>query len=134
VEKGLFFQMKLWSNVRLRTCKLIEKGYNVTPQVKVGAFSIDMVVEGENDRRLAIELDGDKYHPPEKWMDDWKRQRTMERVGWTFWRCWGSSYTIDPEACIEDLVNVLIGMQIYPCERSNEVNIYTEQREYESET
>lgn len=113
--------------------RLIEKGYNVIPQVKVGAFSIDLVVEGENDQRLAIELDGDKYHPPEKWMDDWKRQRTMERVGWKFWRCWGSSYTIDPEGCIEDLVGVLNSMQIYPCESSNGANIYTEQRVYEKE-
>ncbi len=66
-------------------------------------------------------------------MDDWKRQRTMERVGWKFWRCWGSSYTIDPEGCIEDLVDVLNSMQIYPCEGSSGVNIYTEQRVYEKE-
>ncbi len=113
--------------------KLVEKGYNVTPQVKVGAFSIDMVIEGENDRRLAIELDGDKYHPPEKWMKDWKRQRTMERVGWQFWRCWGSSYTIDPGGCIDDLVGVLNSMQILPCKNSSKANIYTEYRVYKKE-
>ena len=113
--------------------RLIDKGYNVTPQVKVGAFSIDMVVEGENDRRLAIELDGDKYHPPDKWMEDWKRQRTMERVGWQFWRCWGSSYTIDPEGCIDDLVSVLDSMQILPCKSTSSANIYTEHRVYERE-
>jgi very-short-patch-repair endonuclease len=113
--------------------RLVDKGYNVIPQVKVGAFSIDLVVEGENDKRLAIELDGDKYHPPAKWMDDWKRQRTMERVGWKFWRCWGSSYTIDPEGCIEDLIDVLNSMQIYPCKGSSGANIYTEQRIYEKE-
>ncbi|KAF3978661.1 MAG: AAA family ATPase [Methylococcales symbiont of Iophon sp. n. MRB-2018] len=113
--------------------RLIKKGYNIVPQVKVGVFSIDLVVEGENDQRLAIELDGDKYHPPEKWMDDWKRQRTMERVGWKFWRCWGSSYTIDPEGCIEDLIAVLNSMQIFPCKNSTGSNIYTEQRVYEKE-
>ena len=113
--------------------KLIEKGYNVIPQVKVGAFSIDMVVEGENDRRLAIELDGDKYHPLGKWMEDWKRQRTMERVGWQFWRCWGSSYTIDTDGCIDDLVNVLNSMQIQPCKSYSSANIYTECRGYEKE-
>ncbi|MBF0202763.1 MAG: AAA family ATPase [Desulfamplus sp.] len=113
--------------------RLIKKGYNVIPQVKVGAFSIDLVVEGGNDKRLAIELDGDKYHPPEKWMDDWKRQRTMERVGWQFWRCWGSSYTIDPEGCIDDLIGILNSMQILPSEGSSSVNIYTEQRVYEKE-
>ena len=112
--------------------KLLEKGYNVFPQVKVGTFSIDIVVEGENDRRLAIELDGDKYHPPEKWMEDWKRQRVMERVGWKFWRCWGSSYTIDPDGCIEDLVNTLEAMQIQPSEKTEYSNIYTEYRVYEN--
>lgn len=111
--------------------KLIEKGYSVTPQVQVGAFSIDMVVEGENDRRLAIELDGDKYHPPEQWMDDLSRQRTMERVGWKFWRCWGSSYTIDPDGCIDDLISVLTQMQIHPHNESEVNNIYTEYRIYE---
>ena len=113
--------------------RFIEKGYNIVPQVKVGAFSIDLVIKGENDRRLAIELDGDKYHPPEKWMEDWKRQRTMERVGWQFWRCWGSSYTIDPEGCIDDLVSVLNSMQILPCKSTSSANIYTEQRVYEKE-
>ena len=110
--------------------RLIDKGYHVTPQVKVGAFSIDLVVEGENDQRLAIELDGDKYHPPEKWMDDWKRQRTMERVGWTFWRCWGSSYTIDPDGCIHELIGVLHSMKILPFQATSNANIYTEQRVY----
>lgn len=66
-------------------------------------------------------------------MDDWKRQRTMERVGWQFWRCWGSSYTIDPDGCIDDLINVLNSMQILPCEGSNSADIYTEQRVYEKE-
>ena len=113
--------------------RLIKKGYIVRPQVRVGAFSIDLVVEGENDRRLAIELDGDKHHPPEKWEADWKRQRIMERVGWKFWRCWGSSYTIDPEGCMSDLISVLDGMQIFPCGSSVRANIYTEYREYERE-
>ncbi len=113
--------------------RLIEKDYNVTPQVKVGAFSIDLVVEGENDRRLAIELDGDEYHPPEQWMADWNRQRTMERVGWTFWRCWGSSYTINPEGCIDELLSVLKNRQIFPCEGNGGANIYTETRIYETQ-
>lgn len=33
---------------------LTERGYWVTPQVKVGQFRIDLVVEGKNDARLAI--------------------------------------------------------------------------------
>jgi len=111
---------------------LVNLGYFVTPQVQVGKHSIDLVVEGEKDRRLAIELDGDKYHPPEKWADDFQRQRTMERVGWQFWRCWGSSYTIDPDGCINDLINKLKELGIEPVGNQQRSNIYSEFREYNS--
>lgn len=110
--------------------KLTALGYWVTPQVKVGPFHLDLVVEGEQDRRIAIELDGDKYHPPEKWAEDFSRQRTMERMGWTFWRCWGSSYTMNPENCIEDLVESMNSLGIQPIGPHARSNIYTEQREY----
>jgi hypothetical protein len=70
---------------------LVERGYRVVPQVGSEGFSIDMVVEGEAGRRLAIECDGDLYHGPERWADDMRRQRILERVGWTFWRCFGSN-------------------------------------------
>ena len=113
--------------------RLIERGFNVTPQVKVGPYSIDLVVDGEQDRRLAVELDGDKYHTPDKWMDDWKRQRTMERVGWKFWRCWGSSYTLDPDECINDLIETLDSMGIQPVGDISCPNIFTEFRIYENE-
>ena len=65
--------------------RLTQAGYAVTPQVGAKGFSIDMVVEGGNGRRLAIELDGDRFHGPERWADDMRRQRILERVGWVFW-------------------------------------------------
>lgn len=94
--------------------RLSKLGYDVTPQVAVAGHRIDLVVEGDNDRRLAIELDGDSYHGPEKWLDDWTRQRRLERVGWTFWRCWASTYYLDREATISELVRVLEEMGIGP--------------------
>ena len=87
--------------------RLTQLGYCVTPQVSAGPYSIDLVVEGHNDNRLAVELDGDQYHPPEQWHDDLRRQRALERVGWRFWRCWGSSFALDPEGCMEELLKVL---------------------------
>src|SRR5467141_668196 len=45
--------------------RLSAAGYRVAPQWRVGAFRIDLVVEGDG-RRLAIECDGDRYHPLEK--------------------------------------------------------------------
>jgi very-short-patch-repair endonuclease len=86
---------------------LLDLGYRIRPQVPVGGYAIDFVVEGANDRRLAIELDGDKYHGPDRWADDIRRQRALERLGWTFWRCWGSTWIVDREGCLADLVDAL---------------------------
>lgn len=110
--------------------RLNDLGYRVLPQVKVGPYSIDLVVEGHEDRRLAIELDGDQYHTPDRWADDLVRQRVLERVGWRFWRCWGSSFALDPENCMQDLIYTLQSMQIFPIKDYNFSNIYTEHRVY----
>lgn len=111
--------------------RLIGLSYQVTPQLKVGPYSIDLVVEGESDSRLAIELDGDRYHTVDKWADDFRRQRTMERMGWTFWRCWGSSYALDPDKCIVNLIDKLEHMDIKPISNNEYVSHkYTEYREF----
>lgn len=43
---------------------ILAKGYKVTPQVKVGQYRINLVIEGLRDR-LAVECDGEKWHSPE---------------------------------------------------------------------
>ncbi len=94
--------------------RLLDRGYRVRPQVHVGAYSIDFVIEGEGNRRLAVELDGDRYHPPEKWAADMHRQRSLERLGWVFWRCWGSHWLMDKQGCLDDLLATLERMEIRP--------------------
>jgi very-short-patch-repair endonuclease len=94
--------------------ELVERGYRVIPQVGSQGFSIDMVVEGDGGRRLAIECDGDQYHGPERWADDMNRQRILERVGWTFWRCFGSNFSLDQEGVVDDLIQTLDRMEIRP--------------------
>lgn len=94
--------------------ELVARGYRVTPQVRAGQYRIDLVVEGEDDRRLAVELDGDRYHTVDRWAEDAGRQRILERMGWRFWRCWGSSYIRDREGCLDDLINTLKEMGIEP--------------------
>lgn len=93
---------------------LHEMGYKVTPQVKVGSYRIDLVVESEGDQRLAVECDGDSYHGPEQWHADMLRQRALERAGWTFWRCFASSWAIEREQKIASLVDKLNAMGIQP--------------------
>lgn len=93
---------------------LTEKGYRVIPQVKVGEFRIDMVVEGTDDKRLAIELDGDEFHGPDRWQHDMIRQRILERAGWTFWRCFASTWSLHKEDVFAELLARLYAMGIEP--------------------
>jgi very-short-patch-repair endonuclease len=93
---------------------LVADGYRVIPQYPVGLRRIDFVVEGENDRRLAIELDGDEFHGPDRYAQDVKRQKDLERVGWHFWRCWASDWEQDSATCYTDLREILTKMGIVP--------------------
>lgn len=104
---------------------LLDRGYRATPQLRIGAYAIDIVVEGDNDRRLAIELDGDQWHGPDRWQDDLFRQGVLERCGWRFWRCWGSSYHLDPEGCMADLEQELARMGIEPIGASWSPPVYS---------
>jgi very-short-patch-repair endonuclease len=85
---------------------LTERGYRILPQVKVGEYRIDMVVEGHNDARLAIECDGDQYHGADRWDDDMHRQRILERVGWQFWRCFASTFVKSKKDVVAELLEV----------------------------
>lgn len=93
---------------------LIDKGYKVTPQVKSGAYSIDMVVEGAGDARLAIELDGDEFHGPDRWKHDMQRQRILERAGWTFWRCFASTWSLRKDEVFQELLDHMTSLEIHP--------------------
>ncbi len=86
--------------------RLTHAGYRVYAQWSVGAYRIDLVVEGSN-KRVAVECDGDRYHPPENWEKDLERQRILERLGWKFIRIRGSVYYRDPDATMEWLFGEL---------------------------
>jgi very-short-patch-repair endonuclease len=110
---------------------LTERGYRVTPQVPVGGFRLDMVVEGHNDNRLAIECDGDRYHGLDRWADDMQRQRILERAGWRFWRCFASTFCMHRQDVVEDLLHTLHERGIEPvgAEGANR-STYVEKRRY----
>lgn len=109
---------------------LTERGYHVITQVPVGNFRIDMVVEGNDDNRLAIECDGDRYHGIDKWDDDMRRQRILERAGWRFWRCFASTFVMNRVNVIQDLMSTLKSFGIEPIGSQNDagLSIHTEQR------
>jgi len=111
---------------------LYGKGYRVVPQVKAGAFCIDMVVEGENDARLAIECDGDEFHGPDRWAADMNRQRVLERAGWSFWRCFASTWCLRTEEVFDELIERLTAMGIEPLGTLEEIPSLVQYREWQS--
>jgi very-short-patch-repair endonuclease len=114
--------------------ELTQRGFWVVPQVKVGQYRIDLVIEGQNDARLAVECDGDRYHGPEKWTDDMQRQRVLERAGWLFWRCFASSFIRRRNAVLDDLFRTLAehGMEPIAGEAAPR-SVHTEQRRVKTE-
>lgn len=94
--------------------ELVQRGYRVQPQVACGGYFIDFVVEGNEGRRLAIECDGDRFHGPGQWSADMARQRVLERAGWTFWRCFASSFVRRREEVVGDLIKTLERLGIEP--------------------
>ncbi|WP_051961977.1 AAA domain-containing protein [Methylobacter sp. BBA5.1] len=93
---------------------LVRHDFRVTPQVRCGSYRIDFVIEGSEGRRLAVECDGDRFHGPGQWMNDMIRQRVLERAGWTFWRCFASSFFMRKQEVFDDLLATLRKMGIEP--------------------
>lgn len=112
---------------------LTRRGYALDTQVRAGQFRIDIVVEGDDDRRLAVECDGDRYHGPDRWEADMQRQRTLERAGWRFWRCFASRFVRERQAVLDELCALLDAMDIKPRSVDTRSANYTQYREWPSE-
>src|SRR6266403_884368 len=93
--------------------RLMAAGYRVAPQWRVGAFRIDLVVEGHGNR-LAIECDGDRYHPLEKLPEDMDRQSVLERMGWIFTHIRGSEFLRNPARAMKPVFEKLEMLEIPP--------------------
>jgi very-short-patch-repair endonuclease len=93
--------------------RLMMAGYRVIPQWPVGSYRIDLVVEGIG-KRLAVECDGDRWHPREKLEEDMARQAILERLGWRFVRIRGSQFFRHPEQAMEVVFSRLQALDIPP--------------------
>lgn len=80
--------------------RLTQKNFRIASQWQVGAFSIDIVVFGNNEKKVAIECDGDRYHTIANLEDDNRRQLMLERLGWRFIRIRSSRFFRDPDAAM----------------------------------
>ena len=93
--------------------RLSAAGYRVAPQWRVGGFRIDLVVEGDG-RRLAIECDGDRYHPLEKLAEDMDRQSVLERMGWIFTHVRGTEFFRNADRAMKPIFEKLQLLEISP--------------------
>jgi len=99
--------------------RLAAAGYQVTPHWRIGTFRIDLVVEGDG-KRLAIECDGDRYHPLEKLAEDMERQSVLERMGWIFTRIRSSEFLRNPARAMKPVFEKLEMLEIPPTADSAE--------------
>lgn len=93
-------------------------------------YRIDMVVEGANDVRLAVECDGDEFHGPDRWLADMHRQRTLERAGWVFWRCFASTWSLRKDDVLMELRARLHVMGIEPLGALERMPLVVESRNW----
>lgn len=93
---------------------LVNRGYQLVQQWKVGSYRLDMVVIYDK-KMVAIECDGERYHSGEaKIREDMERQTILERLGWRFIRIRGSEYFRNPEKTIERVCSELAAYEIMP--------------------
>lgn len=98
---------------------LTARGFKLRQQWPVGSYRIDIVVMYEN-RKVAIECDGDTYHSGiEKIEQDMERQTILERIGWQFIRIRSSEYYQNPQRAIDKLVVELERKQICPSSKNH---------------
>jgi very-short-patch-repair endonuclease len=93
--------------------RLVAAGFRVRPQWVVGRYRIDLVVESSGGR-LAVECDGDRFHPIEQVAEDMARQAVLERIGWRFARIRGSQFFRDPDAAMRPVFETLARFEILP--------------------
>ncbi|WP_416044752.1 AAA domain-containing protein [Clostridium tyrobutyricum] len=89
-------------------------GYRVKPQIKIGKYNIDFMIEGSRNR-VAIICDGDELEEKYNFKENIERQLDLERVGWTFLRIRGSEFYLKSETVMNKIFNKLdsIGIKRY---------------------
>ena len=97
--------------------RLKRKGYEVTPQLGVAGYRIDVAVKHPDypgAYLAAIECDGATYHSARSVRDrDRIRQEILEGLGWRgrIWRIWSTDWFRDPSAEFERLLGFLDGLR-----------------------
>jgi very-short-patch-repair endonuclease len=82
----------------IRSLIKMDPSLRIRTQVEAIGYSIDIVVEDIHGHRLAVECDGDRWHTSNSQIQsDLYRQRTLENIGWRFYRFLSSEWYGSPE-------------------------------------
>ena len=91
--------------------KLKEKGYEITQEVGVAGFFIDIGVKHPkipHKYLIGVECDGATYHSSKSARDrDRLRQEILEGLGWTLYRIWSTDWFNDPNNETDKLVDFI---------------------------
>lgn len=94
-------------------------GYNLTPKVKVGKYTIDFVVEtdlsleiqGANYKKIAVQCIGMSEDEDYNWQGNYEMQMCLERMGWEFYKIRASEFYRNPSMVMEKLTQKLEGFK-----------------------
>lgn len=89
-------------------------GYTLSAQVQVAKRRIDLVIEGDDGVRLAVECDGEAWHGPERYEQDVFREHQLERAGWRFVRVRESLFYSDETKAIREVITACEELDIAP--------------------
>ena len=104
IEEVETSELKTESDFQQRLLKdLSNRGYQVELQRQVGTYTIDMVVSSD-EKRVAIECEGEKYQTEESVVENLNMQGALERLGWNFIRIRGSEYFRSPVESLNIMV------------------------------
>lgn len=82
------------------------KGYSIVPEVKIGSYKIDFLIEGKGSK-FAIICNGDLTNKSYNWEESINRQFDLEREGIICYRIRGSEFYYDTENIMNKLWNKL---------------------------
>jgi very-short-patch-repair endonuclease len=88
--------------------RLRAKGFEVTPQVGVAGYFIDLAVKHpkRSGYLLGIECDGATYHSSRSARDrDRLRQEVLERLEWNIYRIWSTDWFHNPDEALRRLLS-----------------------------
>lgn len=75
---------------------LVDEGYKVQTQKKVGPYRLDFAFTGDDGQKIALETDGARFHHTARQLKkDEKRQQYLESQGWEVLRLGSTSYFAD---------------------------------------